>query len=110
MHLAFLPDGLLTNVDLILCLETCVSATASLGKRPSILASTNMPPTSVLAIPSASLKRGSSREQRAINSIDDGLCRDLSAAEEASVEAFDGVLAALDTVEFEVNVTCGVLI
>ena len=69
-----------------------------------------MPPASILATPSASLKRRSPREQRAVNSVDDGLSRDLSAAEEASIETFDGVLAALDAVEFEVDVARGVLI
>lgn len=48
------------------------------------------------------------REKRAVNGIDDRLSADLSPAEESAVEALDGVLAALDLVEFEVDVALGV--
>ena len=64
----------------------------------------------ILAIPSAYLKRRCSREQRAVDSIDNRLSRDLSTAEETSIETFDGVLTTLDAVELEVDVACGVLI
>lgn len=48
------------------------------------------------------------REKRAVNGIDDRLSADLSPAEESAVEALYGVLAALDLVEFEVDVALGV--
>ena len=63
-----------------------------------------------LAIPSASLKCGSSRKQRAIDSVDNRLSRDLSTTEETSVQAFDGVLATLNAVKLQVDVASGILI
>ena len=55
----------------------------------------------------SSLKSRSAREEGAVDGIDDGLSADLAASEETPVETFDGVLAALDTVELEVDVACG---
>ena len=49
-------------------------------------------------------------EQAAVDSVDDGLGRDLSTAEESSVQTLDGILATLDTVEFQVDVALRVWI
>lgn len=43
-------------------------------------------------------------EQTAVNCVDDRLSGDLSTAKESTVEALDGILAALDSVELEVDV------
>lgn len=50
----------------------------------------------------------SPRKKRAINGVDNRLRADLSPAEESAVETLDGVFAALDLVEFEVDITLGV--
>ena len=47
-------------------------------------------------------------EERAVNSINNRLRTDLSAAEEASIETFDGILPSLHAVELQVDVTLGV--
>lgn len=49
-------------------------------------------------------------EETAVDSIDNRLSADLSASKESSVETFDGVLASLDTVKFEINVSLRVRI
>ena len=58
--------------------------------------------------PVSVLECGRAREERAVDSVDDRLCADLATAEKPAVESFDGVLAALDTVELEVDVALGV--
>ena len=47
-------------------------------------------------------------EKTTVNSVDDGLGADLTAAEEAAVQTLDGVFTSLDTVEFEVDVALGI--
>lgn len=49
-------------------------------------------------------------EETAVDCINNWLSADLSAAKESSVETFDGVLASLDTVKFEINVSLRVRI
>jgi hypothetical protein len=43
-------------------------------------------------------------EQTAVYGIDDRLSGDLSAAKESTVETLDGVLAALDSIELEIDI------
>ena len=50
------------------------------------------------------------REETAVDGIHDGLRGDLFASKETSIEAFDSVLAALNTVELQVNVALRVRI
>lgn len=50
------------------------------------------------------------REETAVDCINNRLSADLSAAKESSVETFDSVLASLDAVEFEINVSLRVRI
>ncbi len=56
----------------------------------------------------SNLKSRSPREERAVNGINNGLSADLTSTEETAIEAFDGVLAASDAVELEVDVALGV--
>ena len=49
-------------------------------------------------------------EQAAVDSIDDGLGSNLSTAEEPSVQTLDGILATLNTVEFQIDVALRVRI
>lgn len=49
-------------------------------------------------------------EETAIDCINNWLSADLSAAKESAVETFDSVLASLDAVEFEINVSLRVRI
>jgi hypothetical protein len=44
------------------------------------------------------------REETAVNGINHGLGGDLPAAEEAAVQTLDGIFAALDAVELQVDV------
>lgn len=50
------------------------------------------------------LKGLGSRKEAAIDSIHDRLRTNLFTAEESTVEAFDGIFAALDSVKLEVDV------
>ena len=50
------------------------------------------------------------REQAAVNRIDDRLSADLAASEKSAVETFDGVLSALNAVELQVDVALGIWI
>ena len=50
-------------------------------------------------------KLDSLREQAAIDGINDRLSGDLSSSKEATVETFNGVLASLYTIKFEIDVT-----
>lgn len=50
------------------------------------------------------LDRLGTREQTAVHCIDNRLGSDGAAAKETAVETLDGVFAALDTVEFQVDV------
>lgn len=50
------------------------------------------------------LDRPGTREDAAVDGVHDGLGGDGAAAEEATVETLDGVFAALDLVEFQVDV------
>ena len=45
------------------------------------------------------------REVHVVHSIDEVLCGDTLTSEEAAVKALDGVLAALDTVKLDVNLS-----
>lgn len=56
------------------------------------------------------LDRFRPREKTAVHSVDNWLGADLSAAEEAPIQAFDGIFASLNTVELEVDVSLGVWI
>lgn len=47
-------------------------------------------------------------EKAAVDGINDGLGSDLLSAEEPAVETLDGVLAALDAVELQVDVSLGI--
>lgn len=49
-------------------------------------------------------------EETAVDCINNGLSADLSAAKESSVETLNGVLASLDAVEFEIDVSLRVRI
>ena len=49
-------------------------------------------------------------EKGAVDGIDDGLGANLSSTEKPAVETFDRILAALDTVELEVDVALRVRI
>ena len=53
---------------------------------------------------SRALDRLGSREQTAVNSVDNGLRSDLFAAEKSSIQAFDGVFTTLDAVELQVDI------
>ena len=53
------------------------------------------------------LESRGTREQTAVDGVNDGLSSDLLSAEEASVQAFDGVFATLDAVELEIDVALG---
>lgn len=63
---------------------------------------------SPLSTSSSTLDGSGAREDAAVNGIHDGGCVDHAASEVASVEALDGVLAALDLVELEVDLAGGV--
>jgi hypothetical protein len=49
-------------------------------------------------------------EETAIDSVHDRLCGNLLATKETAIEALDGVLSALDTVELQINVALRVRI
>ena len=46
-------------------------------------------------------------EKSAVNGIHDGLGGDLSSTEESAIEALDGVLATLNAVELQVDISLG---
>ncbi len=56
----------------------------------------------------SNLESRSTGEKGAVDGVDDRLSADLAATEEATVEAFDGILTARDAVEFEVDVALGI--
>ena len=58
----------------------------------------------------SSLKSRSTRKKGAVDGVNDRLSADLATTKETSVETFDGVLAALNTIEFEVDVTLSIRI
>lgn len=53
------------------------------------------------------LESRGTREQTAVDGINNGLGSDLLAAEETSVQALDGVFATLDAVELQIDVSLG---
>lgn len=55
----------------------------------------------------ASLRRWPPGEVHVVDGVHKVLCGDALAAEEATVEAFDGILAALDTVKLDVDLSVG---
>ena len=50
------------------------------------------------------------REQAAVDGVDHRSGADLSTAEKSTVEAFDGILSALDAIELEIDVALRVWI
>lgn len=47
------------------------------------------------------------REVHVVDSVDEVLCGDALAAEEATIQSLDGVLSTLDAVEFDVDLSIG---
>lgn len=58
----------------------------------------------------SSLKSRSTRKEGTVDGVNDGLSADLTTTKETSVETFDGVLAALNTIKLEVDVALSVRI
>ena len=58
----------------------------------------------------SSLKSRSARKERTVDGVNDRLSADLTTTKETSVETFDGVLTALNTVKFEVDVALSIRI
>lgn len=58
-----------------------------------------------IVVPKSKSNRLSPREKTAVHSIDDWLSGDHPATEETAIETLDRVLAALDSVELQVDVT-----
>ena len=58
----------------------------------------------------SSLKSRSARKEGTVDGVNDGLSADLTTTKETSVETFNGVLAALNTIKFEVDVALSVRI
>lgn len=58
----------------------------------------------------SSLKSRSARKEGTVDGVNDRLSADLATTKEASVETFDGVLTALNTVKFEVDVALSIRI
>ena len=58
----------------------------------------------------SSLESRSAGEKGAVDCVNDRLSADLATTKETSVKTFDGVLAALNAIEFEVDVTLGIRI
>ena len=56
------------------------------------------------------LECASSGEERAVDRIDNRLSRDLPAAKETSVQSFNGIFAASDAVELQVDIALGIRI
>lgn len=63
---------------------------------------------STTGITVSNLKGRSTREQRAVNGIDDGLSADLTSTEKPAVKPLNGVFATLNAIELEVNVALGI--
>lgn len=63
---------------------------------------------STTGITVSNLKGRSTREQRAVDSIDNGLGADLTPTEKTAVEPLNGIFATLNAIEFEVNVALGI--
>lgn len=58
----------------------------------------------------SSLKSRSARKEGTVNGVNDRLSADLATTKETSIETFDGVLAALNTIKFEVDVALSIRI
>ena len=56
------------------------------------------------------LKSRSARKEGTVDGVNDRLSANLATTKESSVETFDGVLAALNTIKFEVDVALSVWI
>mgnify|MGYP001658022653 CR=1 FL=1 len=61
-----------------------------------------------MAVENSRLDGLGAREETAVDGIHDRLGGNLLAAKETAVEALDRVLAALDTIELEVDIALGV--
>ena len=68
-------------------------------------------PTSLVEnLDSARLHRLGPREEAAVDGINDRLCGNDPSAEKSTVKSLDSVLAALNPIEFEVDVALGIRI